>query len=341
MTELAIWRILDLRPTDDRRAIKRAYRVQARLLHPDVNPGKDAQERFANLQTAYEQALEWAAGQRPKSLTIDDVFAPEPPASAPAADPFAAPAPTQQRVPQFDEQLDSLFGNARPDRGADVNQSLQLSLREALTGTERQVIVRYMAPCETCHGRGKIQQPCTICSGTGKAAGGTCWNCGGSGSMGSASCSACAASGEREHVERVQLQIAPGTRQGTLLRLAGHGHMGRRTRGDLVARIAVQADPEWSLGPGGSLTRELHIDVATAGLGGVREIEMPDGGSYELTIPPMAGDRREIVIPGRGWPGPDGTGDARVRLRLGFPSEMTQKMRDALQAFRDAAEAGD
>jgi DnaJ-class molecular chaperone len=34
--------------------IRRAYRAQAKSLHPDVNPSKDAAKRFAKLAAAYE-----------------------------------------------------------------------------------------------------------------------------------------------------------------------------------------------------------------------------------------------------------------------------------------------
>jgi len=48
------YRILNVTADADPDVIRAAYRVLARKLHPDVNPGQDAEERFKEVGRAYE-----------------------------------------------------------------------------------------------------------------------------------------------------------------------------------------------------------------------------------------------------------------------------------------------
>ena len=48
------YQVLGVEPTATPEEVKRAYRAQARRLHPDVNREPDATKRFAALQKAYE-----------------------------------------------------------------------------------------------------------------------------------------------------------------------------------------------------------------------------------------------------------------------------------------------
>ena len=50
-----IWNELEIEPTNDRRAIKRAYAKKSRLCHPEEKP-----EEFRRLHEAYRLALELA-----------------------------------------------------------------------------------------------------------------------------------------------------------------------------------------------------------------------------------------------------------------------------------------
>jgi molecular chaperone DnaJ len=334
MTEhIAIWRVLEIKPTQDKAQIKRAYRKKARLLHPDVNDDEGAQEAFANLQTAYEQALLQAtAPTQRKSLTLDDVFAPEPQPPAPRPRP-------QQTVPRFDQQLDSLFDTPKTSpRGDDLHQEVTVTFAQALEGASINVSTAPRRLCHTCSGSGTVASPCTICGGSGVAAGAGCWNCHGLGYLSPERCQTCGGSGSVAGSETVVVTVPAGSRQGSVLRVPGRGHADANLRGDLVARLVVKPHEQYVFGPGNSLLMDLPIDVATAGLGGTRTIELPDGTPYDLAIPAMAGDKREIIIPGKGWPGPDGAGDVRVKLHVGFPSKLTQQMRDALRAYREAAD---
>lgn len=54
-----IWSILQIQPTNDKRAIKKAYAARAKLLHPEEKPLE-----FEALYEAYQRALEHAGGGR-------------------------------------------------------------------------------------------------------------------------------------------------------------------------------------------------------------------------------------------------------------------------------------
>src|SRR5471030_1495886 len=48
------YKILGVEPTADDKAIKAAYRKLARKFHPDVSKEKNAEEKFKQVQEAYE-----------------------------------------------------------------------------------------------------------------------------------------------------------------------------------------------------------------------------------------------------------------------------------------------
>ena len=50
-----IWKILEIEPTTDRKAIRRAYAARSKETHPEEKP-----EEFRMLYEAYQKALEYA-----------------------------------------------------------------------------------------------------------------------------------------------------------------------------------------------------------------------------------------------------------------------------------------
>lgn len=102
------WQILELEPGADPASIKRAFRLQARRWHPDLN-GNDpvAEERFKQVNEAYAVLSDpvrrraWEAGEEMAA------------AGDTASDPFAT------GFPRFEDYLEALFGQRRRPRQDD------------------------------------------------------------------------------------------------------------------------------------------------------------------------------------------------------------------------------
>ncbi len=63
------YRILGLPPGADKERVKKAYRKLAMKYHPDVNPGKEAKEKFMQILEAYEYLM--GARQKPRYKAED------------------------------------------------------------------------------------------------------------------------------------------------------------------------------------------------------------------------------------------------------------------------------
>jgi hypothetical protein len=69
-------RILNILPGANQQEIKRAYRQQAKLHHPDVNPSDDAQKRFILINQAYEQLIPSKPNSSPRYTYTHQTYDP-------------------------------------------------------------------------------------------------------------------------------------------------------------------------------------------------------------------------------------------------------------------------
>lgn len=100
------WRVLGLEPGADPTALKRAFRLQARRWHPDLN-GNDpqAEDRFKLVNEAYAVLSDPRRRQAWEAGLGDGVDL-----TGPDSDPFAS------GFPAFEDYLAALFGERRPPR---------------------------------------------------------------------------------------------------------------------------------------------------------------------------------------------------------------------------------
>ena len=343
--------------------IKKAYRKLAKKLHPDVNPGdKKSEERFKDVSAAFEVLGD------PKKRSLYDEFgevALRPGFDEEKAQQFRA----YQRAAGgagrgggfegfagggFDPadlgDLGSMFGDlftqrrqgaarrraSEPASGDDVEASIEVDLRDAVLGADREITLQRPARCPECKGTGakpgSKPRKCPQCGGSGevKVAGGlmraTCPRCQGSGEI-QEPCPRCGGEGTVVESARLRVKIPPGVETGSRVRLAGQGSPGERggENGDLYLRITVRPHPTVRV-DGRDLSLDLPITVAEAMQGA--EVTAPTfEGSVKLKIPPGSQSGRRLRLRGRGLPalraGATGAprGDLYVVLQVVLPPD--------------------
>jgi molecular chaperone DnaJ len=346
--------------------IKKAYRKLAKKLHPDMNPGdKKAEERFKEVSAAFEILGD------PKKRALYDEFGEI--STRPGFDEQKAREfQRQARAGGFGEggfqgfegfsggagfdpsdlgsMFEDLFGRrqggtararrsaAEPAPGDDAEASIEVDLREAVLGAEREIAVNRPARCPECKGSGakpgSRSQTCPQCGGSGEVRMGglfsaPCPRCQGEGVV-REPCPRCGGEGTVAETARLKVKIPPGVETGSRVRLPGQGGPGQRGAepGDLYLRITVREHPTVRV-QGRDLLLDLPITPAEALAGA--EITAPTfEGAVKLKIPPGSQSGRKLRLRGRGLPALKGgatgapRGDLYVVLQIVLPSDSPQ-----------------
>lgn len=137
--------------------------------------------------------------------------------------------------------------------------------------------------------------------------------------------------------KRLEVDIPPGARTGTRVRVAGQGEAGRPGRtapagsgrsGDLYLRVQVAPEPGIAR-KGADLHVEVETDLYTAVLGGEVEVKTLEG-PVLLNIPPGSQPGQTFRLRGRGMPKlrtPEKHGDLFVKLQVRLPAELDVEQR--------------
>ena len=163
--------------TDD--DLKKAYRKQARELHPDANPGDAAaEEKFKKVSLAYEVLRDPQRRQQYDTYGIDGIRgAGGGGGSQEDAFGFGGMNLGDLFDSFFGGQGGSPFGGSRrgpsgPPPGPDVEAILTLTFEEAMFGGEKEVKLKLPVVCSKCTGSGAApgSSPitCTTCQGQGE-----------------------------------------------------------------------------------------------------------------------------------------------------------------------------
>ena len=323
--------------------IKKAYRKLARQFHPDRNPGdKDAEERFKEVQTAYDVLSD------PEKRKQYDTFGS---GDGRRGGPGGF---TWTGAEGFDlgDIFGGLFGRGRGaqqqprgQRGADVEVQVNLSFEDALRGLETRIPVEIETACRECGGTGAkpgtAPKICPECNGRGVLAESQglfalsqpCPRCRGNGTVIEDPCPRCAGSGRERRTKRYTVKIPAGVRDGTRIRLKGKGEagFGGAPAGDLYVVTRVADSPIYER-RGADLVVNVPVTFAEAALGASVEVPTPEG-PVSLKIPPGSQEGKLIRIRGRGAPKlrGDGRGDVLARVRIDVPTKLTKAEREAIE----------
>ena len=337
--------------------IKAAYRKQARVLHPDANPGDRAsEERFKLVNRAFETLRD------PERRRRYDMFGDEPRGAGPS-DPFSTAG-------GLGDIFDAFFGGGSPfgssagpgrggsvRRGSDAEVALELDFTEAVFGIDRELSVRLAVTCQTCGGSGArvgtTPVTCSGCQGTGEirrvrqsilgqmVTASPCPHCGGTGEEIPSPCPECRGDGRRTVEHSFVVEVPAGVNTGQTLRLTGRGAAGQRggPAGDLFVHLRVRPHPTFTR-DGDDLRADVKVSMAQAALGARLEFETLDG-TEELPIPPGTQGGKQIRLRGRGVPHLQGRGrgDLLLQMVVETPTGLTKGQEELLRQL--AAERGE
>ncbi len=337
--------------------LKKAYRRAAQKYHPDRNPDdQEAEAKFKECKEAWE-----VLGDAQKRAAYDQFgHAGVDPSMGGGFGAGAGAAGGAGFSDIFGDVFGDIFGGGRGGggqrvyRGSDMRYNLELSLEDAVAGTEVKIRVPTMVQCGTCDGsgarKGSKPTPCTTCGGHGQvrmqqgffSLQQTCPHCQGTGTVISDPCPDCRGKGRVSEHKTLSVKVPAGVDNGDRIRLAGEGEAGESggPPGDLYVQIAVKEHPIFQRDEN-NLFCEVPISFTAAALGG--ELEVPTlNGRVNLKIPAetqsgkMFRMRGKGVKPVRGGP----IGDLLCRVSVETPVNLTRRQKELLQEFSGEVEQG-
>ncbi len=346
------YQILGVSRDASKEEIKRAYRRLARKYHPDVNKESGAEERFKEINRAYEILSE------PETRGRYDRFGEAGVSSGVGGSGFEYG--DMGGFADIFETIFSGFGGvggqttsrrrSGPARGDDLRLDLRLEFREAVFGGEKQIKIPHLENCEVCQGTGakpgSSPRTCPTCNGVGQvkratrtpfgsfAQVSTCPTCNGVGQIIEAKCEACNGAGRIQKTKKLKITIPPGVDNGTRLRVASEGDAGVRggTPGDLYVYLFVESDQEFTR-EGINVKSEITISYLQAILGCRLEVNGVDG-KEAITIPAGTQPNTVITLENKGVPklgNPVSRGNHLITVKVEIPTRISGEERELLE----------
>ena len=349
MSKRDYYEVLGIDKGASEKEIKKAYRRMAMKYHPDRNPDdKDAEEHFKEVNEAMEvlsDSQKKAAYDQYGHAGVDPGMGGMGGAGGFGGGNFSD---------IFGDVFGDIFGadgaggghgRSSVQRGSDLRYQLDLSLEEAVKGTNKKIKIPTLVGCKSCDGSGakKGTKPtgCTTCGGIGQvrmqqgffSVQQTCPDCRGTGKMIKDPCRDCRGEGRIQEYKTLSVKIPPGVDTGDRIRLAGEGEAGVSggPAGDLYVQVAV-AEHSIFQRDGKHLYCDVPITFVDAALGG--ELEVPTlEGRVKLKIPAETQTgklfrlRGKGVVPVRGG----SAGDLMCRVTVETPVKLTEHQKELLK----------
>ena len=323
--------------------IKEAFRRLAFKYHPDHNREDGAEERFKEVNEAYEVLSD------PDKRVAYDRF------GHGGGEGLFGRGFEGFDFGGFGDIFDAFFGGAAtatrqaPQRGADLGYNITITLEEAAFGCEKEINISRTENCSLCQGTGckPGSQPsrCPNCNGTGQVrrvhqsifgrftSTTTCNQCHGEGRIITEPCPRCRGTGKEKRRRNILVKIPAGVNDGSQIRLIGEGEAGTRggSSGNLYVILSIKKHKFFTRDDD-DILYELPVNFAQAALGA--EIEVPTlDDNVKLTLPAGSQTGRAFRLKGKGVPHlhRGGRGDQLVTLRVVTPDSLTKKQRQLFQ----------
>jgi molecular chaperone DnaJ len=330
--------------------IKKEYRKLARQYHPDVNNGDGASaERFKEISEAYAVLSNEDKRRQYDNFGFNNSL----------FDNFDSESVFSEFG--FGDIFNMFFGGGsssrnssrRQTRGSHVETKLEISLKEAAFGIEKEVEYSCSDLCEVCSGTGSEDpngvEKCKVCNGTGQikytrqtilgnmVTSSPCSSCQGSGEIVKNPCKKCAGKGYYRQKEKISVKIPAGIHNGDSIRVSGKGNSAGRgsVSGDLYVVISIAPHPLFKRDEN-NLIASLDISFTQAILGSKFEIETIDG-KEEIVIEPGTQPNTRLVLKSRGMVELNGyrRGDHIININVKIPTRLS---REEIEILKKLAE---
>ncbi len=350
------YKILGLEKNASEEEIKKAYRRLAHQYHPDKNGGDE--QKFKDVNEAYQ-----VLGDKQKRAQFDQF------GSAAFEQGGFGGFNGAQGFGGFDfgqgfninvddfgdlgDVLGGMFGfggrGGKKKRGRDIETEIRLSFKEAVFGVEKEIRLYKPAPCpickgtgsdpvgkisscQTCGGRGKVQQTQRTIFGVMNTVV-ACPDCQGTGQRIEKPCRHCSGTGMDKTEKTLKIRVPAGMNDGEALRVSGEGEFPGRDglAGDLYVRVRVAKDPVFERA-GNDILSAVQVPFSVMALGGSIDIETIDG-PVDLKIPAATTAGTIFKLRGKGIPYTNGKsrGDHLVTALPYVPAKLTREQKKLLE----------
>lgn len=311
--------ILNIPESSSKEEAKKAFRKLAAKYHPDVCKEPDAENKFKQINEAF-QTIEHGEKQSFSNYqTVVDF--------------------------DFNDILSDMFGNVNPfgrnktqtkqQKNTQVNLKQTLSFKEAVLGCTKTINFTRRIQCNVCAGAGqkKIDNGCTTCKGAGEITQRNgnvftrypCNNC--RGQIKFENCSTCQHEGATPVDIELTVKIPGGIRDGNILRLGGKGHFaGSSMMGvvydDALLHLTVEPLEGLSLADDNSVVSHLTLSLKEALTGCAKSVNSIEG-NKDIEIPRLTKHKDEIILPNLGA---NGVLPQRVIVNVEYPDKDIEEL---------------
>ena len=356
MSQRDYYEVLSVSKNASAADIKKAYRRLAMKHHPDRNAGDgagEAEAQFKEIKAAYEvlsDEQKRAAYDQFGHAGVDG-------SAGMGGGPGGFGGAGFSDI--FGDAFGDIFGGGRGggqrvNRGSDLRYNLELTLEEAVQGTEVKIRVPTLVSCKTCGGsgakKGSSPKTCGTCHGAGQvrmqqgffSVQQTCPSCHGKGSVIDNPCGACHGQGRVQEHKTLSVKVPAGVDTGDRIRLAGEGEAGEAggPAGDLYLQMHVKNHAIFER-DGADLYCEVPIPFTSAALGG--EMELPTlQGKLKLKVPAGTQTNKIFRMRGKGVKPVRGgaTGDLMCRVLVETPVNLHEDQKELLRKLDESLQGG-